>query len=248
MTSRRSPPRRSSGSRARAAGGEAAARIAAAVARLLIAALAIGAGGARATTAAPLVETRDDVEVDWAAGTVTATAGAAADLRMPDADLSRPGAVRRAEAAARAHLERALAALPLGAGRTLPPVAVARAVARARTASTEYQSNGGAVVRLTGRFADWLEDGAPSDAAPVTVLDVSSMRLGASPLAKADDSRELALGAAVYRVGPAPRAAGARAAKVDHAGRLVLEPAPDAALARRLTRGTTLIYVGKVLR
>src|SRR5262245_34643552 len=99
MTSRRSPPRRSSGSRAAALG-------ALALAGVLLGRPAPGsAGGA---PAAPLSDTRDGVEIDWAAGTLTAPGGAASDLRMPSADVARAGAVRRAEAVARVQLGRVL--------------------------------------------------------------------------------------------------------------------------------------------
>ena len=74
-------------------------------------------------------------------------AGAAPDLRMPSADVARAGAVRHAEAAARARLAGALAALPLGGGRKPTAEAVERAVGRARLSQTDYQSNGGAMVR-----------------------------------------------------------------------------------------------------
>ena len=45
---------------------------------------------------AALVDHRDGVEIDWAAGTVTASGGAAADLRMPSADVARAGSLPRA--------------------------------------------------------------------------------------------------------------------------------------------------------
>jgi hypothetical protein len=44
----------------------------------------------------PLRDARGGVEIDWGEGTVTAQGGAAADLRMPSAELARPGAQRRA--------------------------------------------------------------------------------------------------------------------------------------------------------
>jgi hypothetical protein len=237
MTSRRSLPRRSSGSRA--------ARALAALAGLIV------LGAAVAAAAAPLTEARDGAEIDWAAGTVTATAGAAADLRMPGADVARAGALRRAQAAARAQLARVLAELPLGGGRKPGTAAVERAVARARPARVEYQSNGGAVVWLAARFDDLQEKPATPPAgegAPVAVLAVPSMHLAAAPLAKIGDAAEVALGAAVYHVGAAPADARALTAKVDRAGRLVIDGARDGGLARKLARGTVLIYVGKVLK
>jgi hypothetical protein len=242
MTSRRSPPRRSSGSRA--------ARTAALVlAAVFSAGVARAAGPGRsdeAASPAALVERRDGVEIDWAAGTVTARGGAAADLHMPSADVARAGSVRRAEAAARARLERALAELPLGGDRKLSAEAAARALAHARTTSTDYQSNGGALVGVTVRFADWLEP-RPASAAPVAItLSVAAMHLGASPLAKVGDV-ERPLGAAVYRLGAPPEGAKAVPAKLDRGGRLVIE-AKHAPAAEKLAAGAALIYVGKVLK
>src|SRR5436190_13773130 len=97
MTSRPSLPPPSSGSSARARRPPLG--VAVAVAALLAASLA--AAAADADDASPLHDRRaGGVEIDWAEGTLTATGGAAADLRMPSADVARPGAVRRARAAA----------------------------------------------------------------------------------------------------------------------------------------------------
>jgi hypothetical protein len=204
---------------------------------------------ARPDAAAPpatLVERHDGVEIDWSAGTVTATAGSAADLHMPGADVARAGALRRAEAEARARLARALAELPAGAGRKLDGASRARALGRAQVTGTDPQSNGGAFVHVTARFADWLD---ARDAAPVVVLAMPAMHLAAAPLAKLDgEAHDVALGAAVYRLGSPPAAANAVRAKVDHAGRLVFSNGHDLTLGDRLAKGTTLIYVGKVLR
>jgi hypothetical protein len=211
--------------------------------------IVLGPRDARAADAAassPLVEHHDGVEIDWAAGTLTAKAGAAADLHMPSADVARAGAVRRAEAAARARLERALASLPLGGDRKLPASAAERALAHARTTATDYQSNGGALVRVMVRFVDWI-DPPPVEGAPVALtLAVPAMHLGASPLAKVGDA-ERPLGAALYRLGAPPGAAKAVPAKLDRAGRLVIE-AKHAPAAEKLASGAALIYVGKVLR
>jgi hypothetical protein len=253
MTSRRSPLRRSSGSRA--AGGALAL---AGVVVLFVVPLAAGlpraAEGTGGKSASPLTETRDGVEIDWAAGTLTAPGGAAADLRMPGADIARAGAVRRAEVTARAQLGRVLAELPLGGGRKLSAAEVARAVGRARTSRTEYQMNGGALVWITGRFGDWSEAAPEGPASPAGVLTVASMHLAAAPLARlgegkdGKDGKETALGAAVYRSGAAPHDVKALAAKVDRAGRLVIDGPRDRELAQKLARGTAVIYVGKVLR
>jgi len=179
--------------------------------------------------------------VDWRAGTLSATGGAAADLRMPSVDLARPGAERRARAAATAKLRTALGVLPAGGGHKLDPDRIDRALNKARTTDVQYQSNGGAVIRMEVGFADWLED----PGAPATALVVREAHLAAAPRAVVGD-REIALGAATYRIGPPPADAGARAARVDHSGRLVIDGGAD--LAAKLARGVALIYVQKVLR
>jgi hypothetical protein len=192
---------------------------------------------------APLEETQAGVTVDWRAGTLSATAGAAADTRMPTVDVARPGAVRRATAAATAKLRTALTALPLGGGHKLSPDDVSRAVGRLRVVDVQYQSNGGAIVRAEVRFGDWLEP--PPAPAPIATLAVPAMRLAAAPAAKVG-AREVRVGAAVYRVGAAPADAGAVAAKVDATGRLAV--AGDGALGEKLAGGLAVIYVQKVLR
>ena len=179
--------------------------------------------------------------MDWRAGTLSASGGAAADLRMPSVDLARPGAERRARAAATAKLRTALGALPAGGGHKLDPDRIDRALNKARATDVQYQSNGGAVIRMEVGFADWLED----PGAPTTALAVREAHLAAAPRAVVG-GREISLGAATYRVGPAPADAGARAARVDHAGRLVIDGGAD--LAAKLARGVALIYVQKVLR
>jgi hypothetical protein len=218
-------------------------------------------GAAAGAPPEPLREARAGVEIDWQEGTLRAQGGAAADLRMPSADLARPGAVRRARAVAVAKLKTALAELPLGGDRTLPAAAVERAIARARTAAIEYQSNGGALVSVALRFADWIDAplpaaggdaGAPPDAGtpspsppPLATLVVSGMRLAAAPLVRVG-SREVSLGAAQYRLGLPPAAANALPARVDGSGRVIVEGTED--LAPKLARGVVLIYVQKVLR
>ena len=226
MTSRPSPPRRSSGNRA-------ALLIALCAARL--------AFGAEHDAGGELKTTRDGVAIDWSAGTLSASGGAAADLRMPSVDLARPGADRRARAAALAKLRAALETLPLGGGRKLEAPRVDRALARARVADVQYQSNGGAVVRLELSFADWLDDASP----PSVALTAAAARLAAAPAARVA-GHDVTLGAATYKVGAAPADAHARPAKVDHTGRLTVEG--DANLAEKLARSVAVIYVGKVLR
>ena len=230
MTSRRSPRRPSSGSK------RAALALLAAVAVWLTA-----AAPARADRGDALKQTLAGAAIDWEAGTIAATGSAAADLRMPSVDLSRPGAQRRAQAAAVAKLRAALAALPLGAGAKLTAAEIDRAVGRARALDVQYQSNGGAIVRMEVRFGDWLETPSAPDGFAVAV---ASMHLGAAPTARVG-KRDVRVGAAVYRV--ADKAAkNATDGRVDKDGRLVLSG--DAQLPDRLARGQVIIYVGKLQR
>jgi hypothetical protein len=196
---------------------------------------------AEAPSSPELRDTRAGVTLDWRAGTLSASGGAAADLRMPSVDLARPGAERRARAAALAKLRGALTTLPAGGGQTLDPQRIDRALGRARVADVQYQSNGGAVIRMEVGFADWLEDPGAS----TTALAVHEAHLGAAPKAVVG-GREISLGAATYRTGAAPADAHARTARLDHSGRLVIEG--DAELAAKLAHGVALIYVQKVLR
>ena len=212
---------------------------------IAVAAVALGwpAGAARADRGgAALKETRAGADIDWEAGTIAATAGAAADLRMPSVDLSRPGAQRRAQASAVAKLRAALASLPLGAGGKLTGPEVDRAVGRARPVDVQYQSNGGAIVRVEVRFGDWLE--APNPAVALE-LDVPSSHLAAAPPARIGQ-RDVRVGAAVYRMAEGKGDKKRPDAKVDKDGRLVL--AGDAELADKLARGLVMIYVGKLQR
>ena len=212
------------------------------LAALLIAALTTRlVSGAEHDAGGELKTTRDGVAIDWGAGTLSASGGAAADLRMPSVDLARPGADRRARAAALAKLRAALETLPLGGGRKLDASHIDRALTRAKVADVQYQSNGGAIVRLELSFGDWLEDASP----PSVTLSASAAHLAAAPAARVA-GREVTLGAATYRVGAAPADAHARTAKVDHAGHLTVEG--DAELADKLARSVAVIYVGKVLR
>jgi len=196
---------------------------------------------AEPTPSTELASTRGGIAVDWRAGTVSASGGAAADLHMPSVDLARPGAERRARAAALAKLRIALGALPTGNGHALDPDRIDRALGRARATDVQYQSNGGAVVRMEVAFADWLED----PAAPAVTLAVYEAHLGAAPPALVG-GREITLGAATYAVGTAPADAHAHAARLDHAGQLVVEGGAE--LAATHARDEAMIYVQKVLR
>ena len=66
------------------------------------------------------------------------------------------------------------------------------------------------------------------------MLAVHEAHLGAAPKAVVD-GREISVGAATYRLGAAPADAHARAARLDHSGRLVVDG--DADLAAKLARG-----------
>jgi hypothetical protein len=234
--------------------------------------MVLAVGLARAATPAALEETRGPVSIDWAEGTVTARGGAAADLRMPSADLARPGAERRARAVATARLKDALAGLPLGPGRALSVEAVEQALGHAQVVDVEYQSNGGAVVRLRARFGDWLAaEPQPGPALSVSEAHLAAapaLRLGAGkPAAKPagkkgskekeakdgkDDEPEIMTGVARYRIGAPPAGAHAIAVKIDHDGRWVLHrdkgEKGDKDLAEKLAGASIVIYVQKVLR
>jgi len=237
MTSLRSLPPPSSGSRS-----PARPLVCAAVLAILSVVAAGRVASARGDDGG-LEDTQAGVTVDWRAGTLSATGGAAADLRMPSVDTARPGAVRRATAAASAKLRAALTALPLGGGHKLSADDVSRAVGRLRPVDVQYQSNGGAIVRAQVRFGDWLD--SPPATAPAATLVVPAMRLAASPAVRMG-GRELRVGAAVYRVGTAPADAGAVPAKLDAAGRLAVPS--DGGLGDKLARGLAVIYVQKLLR
>jgi hypothetical protein len=207
-----------------------------------LAAIVLAGGAARADHAAPLKETRAGADIDWEAGTIAATAGAAADLRMPSVDLSRPGAQRRAQAAAVAKLRTALVGLPLGSGNKLTPAEIDRAVGRARPVDVQYQSNGGAVVRVEIRFGDWLETPSAPEALAVAV---PRMHLSAAPTARIG-KRDVRVGAAVYRVADGKGVKNVADGRVDKDGRIVI--AGDAQLPDKLARGQVIIYVGKLQR
>jgi len=208
----------------------------------VVAAACLGAGTPRADRDGPLKQTLAGATVDWEAGTLAASGGAAADLRMPSVDQSRPGAQRRAQAAAVAKLRAALVSLPLGSGNKLTNAEVDRALGRARAIDVQYQSNGGAIVRTEVRFGDWLETPTAAEGFAVAV---ASAHLGAAPTARIG-KRDVRVGAAVYRVSDGKGVKNVADGKVDKDGRLVLSG--DAQLPDRLARGQVIIYVGKLQR
>ena len=212
---------------------------------LLVAGVAARAGHAPSTS---LEETRAGVTVDWGEGTLTAQGGAAGDLRMPSADLARPGAERRARAAALAKLKQALTDLPLGDGRKLSPEAVELALGRARAADVEYQSNGGAVLRMRVRFGDWL----PAEPVAGPVLAADELHLAAAPALRVG-GKDVVSGAARYRLGAPPAGSRPVAVKVDRQGRWAAKgdkkgDKADKDLEEKLAGAAIVIYVQKVLR
>ncbi len=164
-------------------------------------------------------------EVDFAAGVITVRAGAAADTRLPRADLARPKAERQARAAATTKLRAALAALSLSPGRTLAATEIEAAVGRAQ-AKADYQSNGGVLLALTVRFEDLFAD-PRADAKPEHNLTVAAAPLDVAPVFVVGGQAGR-LRWAVYKVGTPPSALKARAAKRDDSGRLVVRNASDA--------------------
>jgi hypothetical protein len=214
----------------------------AALALLAAVAVVSAAAAARAEHGDALKQTLAGAAVDWEAGTIAVSGGAAADLRMPSVDLSRPGALRRAHAAAVARLRAALGSLPLGSGNKLTGPEIERALARARDVDVQYTSNGGAIVRVEIRFGDWLEKPNAQDGFAVAV---PSMHLSAAPTARIG-KRDVRVGAAVYRVADGKGVKNVTDGKIDKDGRLVL--AGDAQLPERLAGGQVIIYVGKLQR
>jgi hypothetical protein len=213
----------------------------------------------------PFIEDRSGASIDWRRGIIEATGGAAADHRMPSADVARPGAERRARAVARARITELLRELPLGGGRRLDEAAVSRAVGRARPTNVEYQSNGGALVRLEVAFGDWGPsptspvDGRGHDAGaknrdasssaspepePVAFL-LAEGHLAAAPLVVVR-GREIALGHARYMAASAvPAGAAVLTVHADKKGRLLLD---DDKSLPELAGRPAVVYVQKILR
>jgi hypothetical protein len=173
-------------------------------------------------------------EIDWSAGTITAMGGAAADLRMPNPSAARPGAERRARAAAEEKLRVALTAL---APASVADAKAAATLLRAKVARTEYQSNGGVVLWLALRFSD-VAEAKPS---PV-VLRVVSMPFAFAPVIAAG-GKTATLGFATFRpAAECPK--DAVAARRDSEGRLGLA-GQDAKLIDSLAGAAVVIYLEK---
>jgi len=173
------------------------------------------------------------VEVDWTQGILTAQAGAAADLRMPGPNAARPGAERRARAAAEQKLRAALR--ELGLDKRSEDNTVAEHAAASRI---EYQSNGGVVLWLSLRFSELsTTPGGPR------ALRIASMPLKLSPTFVAG-GKEVRGAIATYR--PAvdcPK--DAVAVVLDEKGRLVL-PADRKERIDSFAGSAVVIYLEKV--
>jgi hypothetical protein len=173
-----------------------------------------------------------DAEIDWSAGAVTAQGGGAADIRMPGPHAARPGAERRARAAAEDKLRAAVRELRQG-----KKLDEKTALERASIARIEYQSNGGVVLWLALRLSDLVT------AKPAGVsLRVASMPLALAPVVAAG-GKTAALGLATYRpAAECPK--DAVAARRDAGGRLVLSD-KDAKLLDSLAGAAVVIYLDR---
>jgi hypothetical protein len=171
-----------------------------------------------------------EAEVDWSAGTLTAQAGAAADIRMPNPNAARPGAERRARALAEEKLRAALRQL-------LPGKQLDDKVGAAKASRIEYQSNGGVVLWLTLGFAEL----APGKPAPVA-LRVASMPFALAPLVVAG-GKTAALAYVTYKAA-AECPKDAIATERDSQGRLVLAGS-QAKLIDSLAGAAVVIYLEK---
>jgi hypothetical protein len=208
----------------------------------LLAALAASLVAAGPTESPPsLIRPLAEAEVDWTAGTVTVSAGAAADMRMPGPQTARPGAERRARAAAAEKLHAALRLLPLRKGLKPTDKEIETALSHAITSRTEYQSNGGVVLWLSVSFSD-LGESKPAPSATPVVLAAKSLELQARPVLLVD-GKDVPLQRVGYRPGPAP--AEALHVQIDGQGRIVLGKATQAT-PEQLAAGPVVIYVQRV--
>jgi hypothetical protein len=213
---------------------------------------------AHIATAASLVRPLAGAEVDWSAGTVTASAGAAADMRMPSPDAARPGAERRARASAIEKLRAALRALPVRGNERLGEKQVEAALGRASTTRVEYQSNGGVVLWVGVSFEDLVGSATSTSTSTTTttttstttatttvpaVLAVAAMPLELAPSMVAG-GRDSVVRFVRYRQGPP--SAGAIGVRRDDKGRLVLPKGSESTLDQ-LAGGSVVIYLQKVL-
>jgi len=220
---------------------------------LLVGTLAVSSALGKPARADQLVQESHGVVVDWRHGTVTARGVAAADWRMPSADVARAGAERRARGESRTHLVETLRNLPLGGGRKLDEAGIERAVERARTQHVEYQSNGGVTLELVIGFGDWeerVEPGAPAAAVAATEQPPLALRLPEGSLAAEPrlliGEREVELGPVSYAsTGDLAADIHPVAVRADKKGRLIGDAKLDPA---ELAHRRAVIYVQKILR
>ena len=214
--------------------------------RVVVAVLLSSVTTAYAATPSSLVRPLAGAEVDWSAGTVTASAGAAADMRMPSPEAARPGAERRARAAAIEKLRAALRALPVRGNERLGETQVDAALGHASTRRIEYQSNGGVVLWIAVRFDDLLgkaPSSASSSATGPVVLTVGTVPLELATLVVVG-GQEIVARHVRYHQGPPP--ADAISVRRDGRGRLVLPKGSEPTLDL-LADGPVVIYLQKVL-
>ena len=151
---------------------------------------------------------------------------------MPNANAARPGAERRARAAALEKLR--AAAGELLRGRKLDEAA---GLGRAIVSRTEYQSNGGVVLWLALRFSDLV----PAPPAAVS-LRVATMPFALAPVV-ASAGKSATLGFATFRpASEAPK--DAVAVRRDGEGRLIVSGG-DAKLVDSLAGAAVVIYLEK---
>ncbi len=215
-----------------------------AVERIVVLVALAASGAGPASHAAALQQAVAGVEIDWAAGVVTASAGSAADYRLPSAQVARPGAERRARAAALGKMRAALAGLPVGPGRILAADKIDQALRRVETGSISYQSNGGVLLSLKLSFAALTGGDADKADDPATVLSVASAPLELAPVLVVQ-SVERSVRYAVYREGAAPSGVRALLGRRDQMGRLIVDGGLD---PDKVASGHVVIYVQKVLR
>jgi hypothetical protein len=230
----------------------------------VVVAVAVAVPTAHATTPDSLVRPLAGAEVDWSAGMVTASGGAAADMRMPSPAAARPGAERRARTAAVEKLRAALSALLVRGSQRLGEKQVEAALGRASTTRIEYQSNGGVVLWAGVRFEELLENASTTPfggfgtdspplqppratrapvAATATVLAVAAMPLELAPVLVSGE-KEIVVSSARYHQGPPP--VGAIGVRRDDKGRLLFPRGSESTLDQ-LAGGPVVIYLQKVL-
>ena len=206
--------------------------------------VAVAVPRAGAATTASLIRPSAGAEVDWSAGMVTASAGAAADMRMPSPAAARPGAERRARAAAVEKLRAALRALPVRGKQRLEEKKVEATLGRASTTRIEYQSNGGVVLWVGVRFEELVDSASTTATATRSVvLAVAAMPLELAPVL-VSGGKEIVARRARYHQGPPP--AGAISVRRDDKGRLLFPEGSQSALDQ-LADGPVVIYLQKVL-